>query len=97
MWAASGTCAASCLAKILFFSSTAASAKRRPAGVRADVAFGEVGEAQHLQRLGDREELVDLELQVRGQGRQVGPAGIGLGRDRLGEAGQEVGGDAGQR
>ena len=39
-----------------------------------DVALRDLGEAQQLQCLGDREEVVDLEVQLLGQRRQVGAA-----------------------
>ena len=42
-----------------------------------DVAFRHLGEAQELQHLGDRKEIVDLHLQGAAQRRQVGVPGCG--------------------
>ena len=58
-----------------------------------DVAAFHFGEAQHLQRLGDRKQFVHFQLQVGGEIGQVGLAVVGLRRDRLDEAGEQVGGN----
>jgi hypothetical protein len=51
----------------------------------------ELGEAQELQRLGDRKEVVDFHLQGPGQRRQVGMATIGFPGHSFKEARQQVG------
>ena len=48
-----------------------------------DVAAADFGEAQHLQRLGDREEVVDLHVHRRRDDRKIGLAIIGLDRNGL--------------
>ena len=49
-----------------------------PAGIgEADVAALDLGETQHLQRLGDREQVVDLHVQSEPRSRQVGLAVVG--------------------
>ena len=62
-----------------------------------DVAVGEFGQLQQLQRFAEREEIVDLELQRVGEMRQVGLAVVGRGGDLLEHAGERVGRDQRQR
>ena len=61
-----------------------------------DVAAFDLGEVQHLQRLGDREQIVDFHLQLVGDHRQVGLAVVGRGGQRFDQAGQKIGRDARQ-
>ena len=61
-----------------------------------DVAFSHLCEAQKLQRLGNREQIVYLHVQRARQDRQVGMTAIGLGRQDLHETGMQVGRNARQ-
>ena len=80
-------------AKSFLRASTSLSTKPRPASGQVDVAVGHLGEAQEGEGLGDREELVDFELQVFPELRQVGAAVVRRAGQLLHQAGEEVGGD----
>ena len=61
-----------------------------------DVGVVEFGQVQELQRLAEREQIVDLELQRVGEMRQVGLAVVGRRGDLLEHAGERVGRNARQ-
>ena len=66
---------------------------KRAAGVgELQVAAFELGEAQHLQGLGHRKQLVDFHLQIGGDFRQIGHAVVGRRGHRFDQARQFVGG-----
>ena len=97
MWAASGNVRQHLVAEHLLalvdVHVDEALAERR----QLDVGVLELGEAQQLQGLAEREQVVDLELQRVGEMRQVGVAVIGRRGDLLEHAGERVGRDARQR
>jgi hypothetical protein len=55
-----------------------------------DVAALDLGEAQHLQGLGRRKQVIDLEMLLLGDRRQVGLAVVGWLVHRLHETGEHV-------
>ncbi len=56
-----------------------------------DIALGDFGEAQQLQRFQDGKQIIDLHLQLSSQRREIGATVVGFRRHCLCESGKHVG------